>query len=140
MPDDHGNNPAGRRLLATPVGHEPEWSAGAQRIEALTTAELDAFAEQASAILGKRRTLPARSVRDVLRTALAEVRTAWSRAQLPNDEDTRERHIIGDADVLTEPHPPGRRTILYCSVELLHYAGVLDLLGVRGYVEGEGVA
>jgi hypothetical protein len=135
MPVDHRNKPDGRRLLAMTVGHEADWSAAALEIEARTDAELDAFAEQAATILGKRQTLPTRSVRDVLRTALAEVRTAWSRAQLPNVEDDRERHIIGEADVLTEPHPPGRPTILYCSIELLHRGNLLHLIGLRRYVE-----
>jgi hypothetical protein len=66
-------------------------------------------------------------VRQRLRDAINELRVALRCSDDP--KDNRERLILSRADVLAEPHPRGRRTILYCSLELLDRVGILDILG-----------
>jgi hypothetical protein len=51
---------------------------------------------------------------------------------LPNEQDHRERHVLGKADVLMEPHARERRTFLSDFIELLDHVGVLEVLGCVG--------
>jgi hypothetical protein len=88
---------------------------------------LEAFAGQVAATWRQRAIPDAAIVQQRLRDAISELRVALRCSGSP--EDSRERLILSRADVLAEPHPRGRRTFLYCSLELLDRAGILDILG-----------
>lgn len=118
-----------RFLLAMPVGHEPDWAAAHALVTGIADEALEQLAPECSAILGKRVVLPVVVLRRRLHDALAELRAAMNGALLPNEQDNRERHVLGNADVLLEPHPRERRTLLLGFIELLDDVGVLDVLG-----------
>jgi len=55
-------------------------------------------------------------------------------ALLPNERDNRERHMLGNADVLMEPHPRERRTWLVSFIELLDHVRCARRSRLRGAV------
>ena len=116
-------------LLALPVGHLPDWSAADAFVDKVSDEALEQLALECSAILGKRVVLSAVVLRRRLHDALAELRAAMDGALLPNERDNRERHVLGNADVLMEPHPRERRTLLVGFIELLDHVGALGVLG-----------
>jgi hypothetical protein len=118
-----------RLVLAMPVGNQPDWSAAKDFVARLSDECLESLAPECSAILGKRVVLPSIVVRQRLDDALAELCAAMDGALLPNEQDHRERRVLGDADVLMEPHPRERRTFLSDFIELLDHVGVLEVLG-----------
>jgi hypothetical protein len=118
-----------RFLLAMPVGHEPDWSAARAVVAGISDEALEQLAPECSVILGKRVVLPIAVLRRRLHDALAELRAAMDGALAPNEQDNRERHVLANADVLMEPHPRERRTLLAGFIELLDHVGVLDVLG-----------
>jgi hypothetical protein len=118
-----------RLLLAMPAGHEPDWSAADALVAQTSDEALEQLAPECSAILGKRVVLSTVVLRQRLHDALAELRAAMDGALLPNEQDNRERHVLGGADVLMEPHPRDRRTFLASFIELLDHVGALDVLG-----------
>ena len=111
-----------RLLLAMPVGHDLDWSAAHAFVAGLSDHALDGLAIEASA-------MPVVVLRRRLHDALAELHAAMDGALPPNDQDHRERHVLGNADVLMEPHPRERRTLLAAFIELLDHVGVFDVLG-----------
>jgi hypothetical protein len=120
--------PATRLVLAMPAGHHPDWEAASSLVESMTSDELDEFGADAAAVLGKRDTLDAETVRVSLRNALAELASAMCDPAPVND---RKRQVMDRAEVLVEPHPPGRPTFLYGFIRLLDLVGVLDVLGCQ---------
>jgi hypothetical protein len=117
-----------RLLLAMPVDHEPDWSAANAFVAGLSDTALECLVPESTAILGKRVVLSVAVLRQCLNDALAELHAAMEGALLPNEVDNRERHVLGNADVLLEPHPRERRTFLADFIELLGHVGVLDVL------------
>jgi hypothetical protein len=124
-----------RFLLAMPVGHEPDWPAAHALVARVSDEALEQLAAECSAILGKRVMLSAIVLRQRLRDALAELRAAMDGARLPNERDNRERHVLANTDVLMEPHPRERRTLLVGFIELLDHVGVLAALGCEALGE-----
>jgi hypothetical protein len=118
-----------RFLLAMPAGHEPDWPGAYALVAGISDEVLEQLAPECSAILGSRVVSSAVVLRRRLHNALAELRAAMEGALLPNGRDNRERHVLGNADVLMEPHPRERRTLLVGFIELLDHVGVLDVLG-----------
>lgn len=118
-----------RFLLAMPVGHQLDWPAARAVVAGLSDEVLERLARECSAILGQRMVLPAAIIRQRLNDALAELRAAMDGALLPNEQDYRERHVLGQLEVLMEPHPPERRTFIVDFIELIEHVGVLDVLG-----------
>lgn len=126
-----------RLLLAIPAGHEPDWPAADAFVAGISDEALEQLTPECSAILGKRVVLSADVVRRRLQDALAELRVAMHGALLPNEQDHRERHLLGNADVLMEPHPRDRRTFLAGFIDLLDHIGVLDVLGCEALCAAE---
>jgi hypothetical protein len=118
-----------RFLLAMPVGHQLDWPAASAFVAGLSDEVLERLAPECSAILGQRMVLPAVIIRQRLNDALAELRAAMDGTLLPNEQDYRERHVLGQVEVLMEPHPPERRTFIADFIELMEHVGVLDVLG-----------
>lgn len=126
-----------RLLLAMPVGHEPNWDAAAAHVESMSSDTLAALAGQVAMSWGQRDIPDETIVRQRLRDAMSELHVALDCSDDP--KDNRERMVLEGADVLAEPHPRGRRTILYISIELLDRAGILDILGCE-FVGDEAAA
>lgn len=128
-----------RFLLAMPVGHEPDWCAAQAFVAGFSNEALEQLAPACSAILGQRVVLSVLVIRQRLYDGLAELRAAMDGALLSKEQDYRERHVLGNADVLMEPHPRERRTWLVGFIELLDHVGVLDVLGCTALSVSEGM-
>lgn len=124
--------PTTRLVRAMPADHQPDWEAASSLVESMTSDELEELGADDAAVLGKRRALDAETVRVSLRNALAELSAAMYDPAPSND---RKRRVIEGAEVLIEPHPPGRPTFLYGFIQLLDLVGVLDVLGCQSLCE-----